>query len=356
MKGFAKFTLTATAAAAGGTVTARPSAVATVSYSLAMNSEPRTATRVSWLRPGERVAIECQVQGDWVDGRWGRTNLWDRIPGRGYVSDGWGDTGTNGPLKGVPTCTDAPSQPQQDYQYPFTSQFFLPFANGASYPIAQGSFSSDPSWSRNAANATFGPYNKHAIDFGTPAGTRLLATGPCVIRTARWDSYGYGYKVVIDHGNDRCIVMGHLSRVDVKAGDKVVAGGRGSLSGNTGNSTGHTSTGASCVVPTACRSRSPAPSRTACPTAWEPSRPRATPVADRPLSWGNRVGCVGTCPHRPRLDRVPRLPGRRRGRHADPGPGRLHADGHRRPRRRPYPQRPRRAPSGHQDPARAEER
>lgn len=71
MKGFAKFILTATAAAAGGTVTARPSAVARVSYSLAMNSEPRTGTRVSWLRPGERVAIECQVQGDWVDGRWG---------------------------------------------------------------------------------------------------------------------------------------------------------------------------------------------------------------------------------------------------------------------------------------------
>ncbi|MDU7360478.1 MAG: hypothetical protein E7L00_04635 [Propionibacteriaceae bacterium] len=75
MKGFAKFILTATAAAAGGTVTARPSAVATVSYSLAVSSEPRTGTRVSWLRPGERVAIECQLQGNWVDGRWGRTNL-----------------------------------------------------------------------------------------------------------------------------------------------------------------------------------------------------------------------------------------------------------------------------------------
>ncbi|WP_156798235.1 M23 family metallopeptidase, partial [Brevibacterium mcbrellneri] len=181
----------------------------------------------------------------------GRTNLWDRIPGCGYVSDGWVDTGTNGPLKGVPTCTDAPSQPtrapqpttppqpQQDYQYPFTSQFFLPFTNGASYPIAQGSFSSDPSWSRNAANATFGTYNKHAIDFGT----RLLATGPGVIRTARWDSYGYGYKVVIDHGNDRCTVISHLSRVDVKAGDKVVAGGQGGLSGNTGNSTDPTPLG-----------------------------------------------------------------------------------------------------------------
>ncbi len=140
MKGFAKFLLTATAATEG--------------YSLAVNSEPRTGTRVSWPRPGERIAIECQVQGDWVDGRWGCTNLWDRIPGRGYVSDGWVDTGTNGPLKGVPTSTDAPSQPtrapqpttppqpQQDYQYPFTGQFFLPFANGASYPITQGSFSS----------------------------------------------------------------------------------------------------------------------------------------------------------------------------------------------------------------------
>lgn len=154
MKGFAKFTLTATAAAAGGTVTARPSAVATVSYSLAMNSEPRTATRVSWLRPGERVAIECQVQGDWVDGRWGRTNLWDRIPGRGYVSDGWGDTGTNGPLKGVPTCTDAPSQPtrapqpttppqpQQDYQYPLHQPVLPAVHQRRPYPITQGSFSS----------------------------------------------------------------------------------------------------------------------------------------------------------------------------------------------------------------------
>ena len=81
MKGFAKFVLTTTAAAvAGGTVTARPSAVATVSYSLAVNSEPRTATRVSWLRPGERVAIEGQAEGQAVDGRWGRTTLWNRVP------------------------------------------------------------------------------------------------------------------------------------------------------------------------------------------------------------------------------------------------------------------------------------
>ncbi|GAB3624971.1 hypothetical protein GCM10027418_30570 [Mariniluteicoccus endophyticus] len=225
--------------------------IATGGVPLSVNPQPRlNVARTGWAQPGERIDIECQVQGDWGDGRWGRTNLWDRIPGRGYVSDGWVDTGTNGRLKGVPTCTDAPArpttaprpttppQPRQGYQYPFTGQFYLPFANGASYPITQGPFSSDPSWSHSAANATLGPYNKHAIDFGTPVGTRLLATGPGVIRTAGWDNYGYGYKVVIDHGNDRCTVMGHLSRVDVKAGDRVVVGDQVGLSGNTGNSTG----------------------------------------------------------------------------------------------------------------------
>ena len=42
----------------------------------------------------------------------------------------------------------------------------------------------------------------------------------------------------MDHGNGVTSLYGHLSERNVKAGDKVKAGSRVGLSGNTGNSTG----------------------------------------------------------------------------------------------------------------------
>jgi hypothetical protein len=57
------------------------------------------------LGDGTPVNIVCQIEGETIDGNWGPTDLWDRIddPLNGpFLSDGFVNTGTNGPV--APPC------------------------------------------------------------------------------------------------------------------------------------------------------------------------------------------------------------------------------------------------------------
>jgi len=54
-----------------------------------------SAAIVGSLQRGEAVAIVCTSQGDWVDGVWGRTQLWNRLSVGSWISDGFIDTGSN---------------------------------------------------------------------------------------------------------------------------------------------------------------------------------------------------------------------------------------------------------------------
>ncbi|MDX1942267.1 MAG: M23 family metallopeptidase [Saprospiraceae bacterium] len=74
------------------------------------------------------------------------------------------------------------------------------------------------------------------IDFTAPKGTPIQATGAGRVIKAERGS-GYGYHVVIDHGYGYQTLYGHMSRMDVKVGDKVVRGQKIGLVGNTGTST-----------------------------------------------------------------------------------------------------------------------
>lgn len=74
------------------------------------------------------------------------------------------------------------------------------------------------------------------IDFTAPKGTPIQATGAGRVIKAERGS-GYGYHVVIDHGYGYQTLYGHMSRIDVKLGDKVVRGQQIGLVGNTGTST-----------------------------------------------------------------------------------------------------------------------
>ena len=57
--------------------------------------------------------------------------------------------------------------------------------------------------------------------------------------TAGWpDSSGYGNRVVIDHGNGYITLYGHMSVVQVVAGQRVKRGDVIGQMGNTGRSTG----------------------------------------------------------------------------------------------------------------------
>ncbi|MEM5472561.1 M23 family metallopeptidase [Hoeflea sp. AS60] len=75
------------------------------------------------------------------------------------------------------------------------------------------------------------------IDFRTPTGTPIYATGSGIIIHAGRNG-GYGKMVEIDHGNGITTRYAHLSAVEVREGDRVTIGVRLGKSGSTGRSTG----------------------------------------------------------------------------------------------------------------------
>lgn len=76
----------------------------------------------------------------------------------------------------------------------------------------------------------------HGVDLGVPVGTAVHAMTAGRVSVAGPKS-GYGLAVMIDHGLGWVSLYGHLDRVDVSVGDRVHAGQRIGLSGNTGLST-----------------------------------------------------------------------------------------------------------------------
>ena len=74
-------------------------------------------------------------------------------------------------------------------------------------------------------------------DFGVDEGTPVHAADGGVVVEAGWIS-GYGYTVIIDHGNGMSTLYAHNSDVAVSPGQTVSKGQVVSYSGNTGGSTG----------------------------------------------------------------------------------------------------------------------
>lgn len=75
------------------------------------------------------------------------------------------------------------------------------------------------------------------IDFTAPKGTAIQATGDGVVERVEKKSTGYGHNIIINHGHGYKTLYGHMSRFDVKRGDKVKKGQQIGLVGNTGSST-----------------------------------------------------------------------------------------------------------------------
>lgn len=83
------------------------------------------------------------------------------------------------------------------------------------------------------------PSTPHAgLDFGVAAGTAVLAPAAGVVRLADGPFTLEGNLVMIDHGMGLVTAYLHLSRIDVKLGDRVVQGQRLGLVGATGRATG----------------------------------------------------------------------------------------------------------------------
>ncbi|MBI5256371.1 MAG: M23 family metallopeptidase [Burkholderiales bacterium] len=77
----------------------------------------------------------------------------------------------------------------------------------------------------------------NGVDYGAPAGTPVRSVGDGVVESAGWQN-GYGNVVNIKHGNDKSTVYAHLSRIDVRKGQRVEQGQRLGAVGSTGWATG----------------------------------------------------------------------------------------------------------------------
>ena len=76
------------------------------------------------------------------------------------------------------------------------------------------------------------------MDLAVPTGTPVRAALPGPVTVSQYNAGGYGYYVMIDHGNGLSTLYGHNSRLLAQVGQTVEAGDIIALSGSTGRSTG----------------------------------------------------------------------------------------------------------------------
>mgnify|MGYP001596156722 CR=1 FL=1 len=75
------------------------------------------------------------------------------------------------------------------------------------------------------------------VDYGAPTGTAVRSVGDGIVDFAGWQN-GYGNVVQVKHGGERSTLYAHLSRMDVKKGQRIQQGQRIGAVGTTGWSTG----------------------------------------------------------------------------------------------------------------------
>ena len=75
------------------------------------------------------------------------------------------------------------------------------------------------------------------MDFTAPTGTPIYATGDGKVTTQKYSRSGYGNHIIIDHGYGYETLYGHMSKVEVKRGQKVKRGDIIGYVGSTGRST-----------------------------------------------------------------------------------------------------------------------
>ncbi|TLN27008.1 M23 family metallopeptidase, partial [bacterium] len=80
--------------------------------------------------------------------------------------------------------------------------------------------------------------NHPGIDIGGQSGNAIYAADSGVVVYSGWNDLGYGYVVVIDHGNGWQTTYAHLSQIYAGCGASVTQGATIGLMGTTGNSTG----------------------------------------------------------------------------------------------------------------------
>jgi len=77
-----------------------------------------------------------------------------------------------------------------------------------------------------------------AIDIHTKAGLPVVSADGGTVTLVSWQTYSYGYHVIIDHGDGVQTLYAHLSAINVEAGQVVERGEQVGAVGSTGRSTG----------------------------------------------------------------------------------------------------------------------
>lgn len=96
------------------------------------------------------------------------------------------------------------------------------------------------SWPVNAYTLTQEFWSGHpGVDLATDYRLPVFASDSGTVVFSGWDDTGYGYFIVIDHGNGYKTTYGHNEANLVSVGQTVVQGQQIAESGNTGNSTGN---------------------------------------------------------------------------------------------------------------------
>lgn len=80
-------------------------------------------------------------------------------------------------------------------------------------------------------------YGHAAIDIVVDTGTPVVAIADGVVEFAGWNSYGYGWLIVINHSDGVSTLYAHHDTLAVETGQEVKQGQTIGFSGNTGNST-----------------------------------------------------------------------------------------------------------------------
>ncbi len=76
------------------------------------------------------------------------------------------------------------------------------------------------------------------LDFAAPSGTPIYATGNGIVKLSSFSPNGYGNHVIIDHGYGYQTLYGHMTKIKVTQGQKVLRGETIGWVGSTGKSTG----------------------------------------------------------------------------------------------------------------------
>lgn len=93
-------------------------------------------------------------------------------------------------------------------------------------------------WPTTGTITTYPVWYHMALDIANRAAPPILASDTGTVTYTGCIAYGYGCHIIIDHANGYQTLYGHLSSIEVSAGQAVTKGERIGVMGSTGRSTG----------------------------------------------------------------------------------------------------------------------